>query len=150
MRLEPEFWDALHEIQRERQDLSQLVRGIETADRSGGRTSAVRGFVVNYFHAATPGTSQAQPGAGADLVGRRGRGAPWPSGRYGVDPWQCRGGIRRAGKGPEHRPGGAQGGWDAYRPGLRPERLSLPVYRMFTKMLLKASTPECSTLGNYN
>jgi predicted DNA-binding ribbon-helix-helix protein len=60
MRLEPEFWDALHEIcQRERQDLSQLVRGIEAVDRSGGRTSAVRGFVVKYFRTATPAASQA-------------------------------------------------------------------------------------------
>jgi predicted DNA-binding ribbon-helix-helix protein len=60
MRLEPEFWDALHEIcQRERQDLSQLVCGIEAADRSGGRTSAVRGFVVKYFRTATPKASQA-------------------------------------------------------------------------------------------
>jgi predicted DNA-binding ribbon-helix-helix protein len=60
MRLEPEFWDALHEIcLRERQDLSQLVRGTEAGDDSGRRTSAVRGFVPKYFHAATPGTSQA-------------------------------------------------------------------------------------------
>jgi hypothetical protein len=60
MRLEPEFWDALHEIcQRERQDLSQLVRGIEPFDHSGGRTSAVRVFVVEYFRAATPEAGQA-------------------------------------------------------------------------------------------
>ena len=53
MRLEPEFWDALHEIcQRERQDLSQLVRKIEAVDRSIGRTSAVRSFVLEYFRAA--------------------------------------------------------------------------------------------------
>jgi predicted DNA-binding ribbon-helix-helix protein len=60
MRLELEFWDALHEIcQRERRDLSQLVRVIEAADHSVGRTSAVRSFVVKYFHAAAPETSEA-------------------------------------------------------------------------------------------
>ena len=60
MRLEPEFWDSLHEIcQREHQDLSQLVRGIEPFDHSGGRTSAVRVFVVEYFRAATPEAGQA-------------------------------------------------------------------------------------------
>ena len=60
MRLEPEFWDALHEIcQRERQDLSQLVREIEAADHSVGRTSAVRSFVLEYFRAATAEAGQA-------------------------------------------------------------------------------------------
>jgi predicted DNA-binding ribbon-helix-helix protein len=53
MRLEPELWDALLEIcQREGQDISRLVRQIEAAGHSGGRTSAVRVFVVQYFRAA--------------------------------------------------------------------------------------------------
>ena len=52
MRLEPELWDALREIcQREGRDVSQLVRQAE-ATRSGGRTSAVRVFLVEYFRAA--------------------------------------------------------------------------------------------------
>jgi predicted DNA-binding ribbon-helix-helix protein len=53
MRMEPELWDALLEIcQRERQDMSQLVRAIEEIGHSGGRTSAVRVFVLEYFRAA--------------------------------------------------------------------------------------------------
>ncbi len=53
MRLEPELWDALAEIcRRERQDLNQLVRQIEAVGHSGGRTSAVRVFVLQYFRQA--------------------------------------------------------------------------------------------------
>ena len=53
MRLEPELWDALHEIcARQRRDLNCLVREIEAAGYTGGRTSAVRVFVVQYFRAA--------------------------------------------------------------------------------------------------
>ena len=53
MRLEPELWDALAEIcVRERRDMNRLVRWIEAAGHSGGRTSAVRVFVLQYFRAA--------------------------------------------------------------------------------------------------
>jgi predicted DNA-binding ribbon-helix-helix protein len=53
MRLEPELWDALLEIcQRERQDINRLVRQIEEIGHGGGRTSAVRVFVLQYFRAA--------------------------------------------------------------------------------------------------
>ncbi len=53
MRLEPELWDALAEIcQRERQDINRLVRQIEAVGHSGGRTSAVRVFVLQYFRQA--------------------------------------------------------------------------------------------------
>ena len=53
MRLEPELWAALAEICiRERQDISRLVRQIEASGHSGGRTSAVRVFVLQYFRAA--------------------------------------------------------------------------------------------------
>jgi len=53
MRLEPELWDALAEIcLRESQDLSRLIRQIEAAGHSGGRTSAVRVFVLQYFRVA--------------------------------------------------------------------------------------------------
>jgi predicted DNA-binding ribbon-helix-helix protein len=53
MRLEPELWDALAEIcARERQDISQLVRQIEATGHTGGRTSAVRVFVLKYFRDA--------------------------------------------------------------------------------------------------
>src|SRR5919199_436607 len=47
MRLEPELWDALLEIcEREGQDMSTLVRRVEQAGHSGGRTSAVRVFII--------------------------------------------------------------------------------------------------------
>jgi predicted DNA-binding ribbon-helix-helix protein len=53
MRLEPELWDALREIcAREHQGINGLVRHIESVGHSGGRTSAVRVFVVQYFRAA--------------------------------------------------------------------------------------------------
>ena len=53
MRLEPELWDALLEIcHRERQDLNRLVQQIEAIGHGGGRTSAVRVFVLQYFRAA--------------------------------------------------------------------------------------------------
>jgi predicted DNA-binding ribbon-helix-helix protein len=53
MRLEPELWDALREIcVREHQDTNGLVRYIEALRHSGGRTSAVRVFVLQYFRAA--------------------------------------------------------------------------------------------------
>ena len=55
MRLEPELWDALLEIcERESQDMSTLVRQVELAGHQGGRTSAVRVFVLGYFRAAAP------------------------------------------------------------------------------------------------
>lgn len=53
MRLEPELWDALKEIcRRERLDINQLVRHIESLGHRGGRTSAVRVYVLQYFRAA--------------------------------------------------------------------------------------------------
>lgn len=53
MRLEPELWDALTEIcEREGQDMSTLVRQVEAHGHAGGRTSAVRVFIIDYFRAA--------------------------------------------------------------------------------------------------
>ena len=53
MRLEPELWDALIEIcTRERRDVNCLVRQIEASNHTGGRTSAVRVFVLGYFREA--------------------------------------------------------------------------------------------------
>ena len=53
MRLEPELWNALQEIcERECQDISQLVRQVEAGGHDGGRTSAVRVFIVEYLRAA--------------------------------------------------------------------------------------------------
>ena len=53
MRLEPELWEALLEIcGREGQDMSSLVRKVEQHGHAGGRTSAVRVFVLSYFRTA--------------------------------------------------------------------------------------------------
>jgi predicted DNA-binding ribbon-helix-helix protein len=53
MRLEPELWAALNEIcARERVTLGELVRSIERRGHPGGRTSAVRVHIVEYFRAA--------------------------------------------------------------------------------------------------
>ena len=47
------MWDALAEIcVRERQDINRLVREIEATGHHGGRTSAVRVFVLKYFREA--------------------------------------------------------------------------------------------------
>ena len=53
MRLEPELWDALMEIcEREGYDVSTVVRRVEDAGHSGGRTSAVRVYILDYFRTA--------------------------------------------------------------------------------------------------
>ncbi len=53
MRLEPELWDALLEIcLREDLDASELVREIEAKGHVGGRTSAVRVYVLTYYRTA--------------------------------------------------------------------------------------------------
>jgi predicted DNA-binding ribbon-helix-helix protein len=65
MRLEPELWDALREIcVRERQDINHLVRQIEAVGHTGGRTSAVRVFVLQYFRAAATDPGHERAGHG--------------------------------------------------------------------------------------
>lgn len=72
MRLEPELWDALTEIcARERIDVGELVRRVEAERPSGGRTSAVRVYIVKYFRKS----------AETEGRGREDRGAPDPAGR---------------------------------------------------------------------
>jgi predicted DNA-binding ribbon-helix-helix protein len=66
MRLEPELWDALDEIcRRERKSLGGLVKEIEGAGQPGGRTSAVRVYVLNYFRAAATAEGHRLAGHGA-------------------------------------------------------------------------------------
>ena len=72
MRLEPELWDALVEIcDREGQDMSTLVRRVEQAGHSGGRTSAVRVYVVSYFREAATEAGHAVAGHGPPLRGHQ-------------------------------------------------------------------------------
>ena len=73
MRLEPELWDALGEIcEREDQDMSTLVRQIEAAGHTGGRTSAIRVFILNYYRAAATELGHAGIGHGPILRSRMG------------------------------------------------------------------------------
>ncbi|WP_428484852.1 ribbon-helix-helix domain-containing protein [Rhodopila sp.] len=65
MRLEPELWDALSEIcEREEQDMSTLVRQVESAGHIGGRTSAIRVFILNYYRMAATEVGHAAFGHG--------------------------------------------------------------------------------------
>ena len=76
MRLEPELWDALLEIcGREGRDISSLVRKVEHDGHPGGRTSAVRVFVLSYFRSAATEAGHAAAGHGAAAVS----GCPDPS-----------------------------------------------------------------------
>ena len=53
MRLEPEVWEALREVcLREGIELRELIRTVERTAPAGGRTSAVRVHVLEYFRAA--------------------------------------------------------------------------------------------------
>jgi predicted DNA-binding ribbon-helix-helix protein len=65
MRLEPEMWSALEEIcQRESITLADLVRRIERTGHPGGRTSAVRVHVLNYFRSAATDNGHGDAGHG--------------------------------------------------------------------------------------
>jgi len=81
MRLEPELWDALSEIcRRERTSPSELCRRIEKMGLKGGRTSAMRVYVVQYFRAAATEEGHIAAGHGmADHSRVAGSGAPMRS-----------------------------------------------------------------------
>ncbi len=66
MRLEPELWDALYEIcQREQVPIGEIVRRVEARGDPGGRTSAVRVFVMQYFRVAATEQGHAEAGHGS-------------------------------------------------------------------------------------
>jgi predicted DNA-binding ribbon-helix-helix protein len=81
MRLEPELWDALLEIcQREAIDPGQLVRRVEQQGHAGGRTSAVRVFLLTYFRSAATEAGHRSVGHGAGATeGAKGLSAPQPA-----------------------------------------------------------------------
>ncbi len=80
MRLEPELWDALEQIARETGDtLGGLIRRAEENKHEGGRTSAVRVFVVQYFRAAACAHSSVAAAAEVASAGQR-RRTTGPSG----------------------------------------------------------------------
>jgi predicted DNA-binding ribbon-helix-helix protein len=68
VRLEPELWDALHEIrQRERIGLDTLIRHIEQVRLAGSRTSALRIFIFNYFREAATEEGHCAAGHGTSV-----------------------------------------------------------------------------------
>lgn len=82
MRLEPEVWEALREIcLREGKELRELIQEVEKTAGAGGRTSAVRVYVLQYFRqaASEDGHRNASHGPvsmannvdGAAAIGRR-------------------------------------------------------------------------------
>ena len=65
MRLEPEVWDALREIcLREGLELRELIKQVEQTASPGGRTSAVRVHVLQYFRTAATHEGHVQAGHG--------------------------------------------------------------------------------------
>lgn len=66
MRLEPELWEMLSEIcERETQDMGTMIRRIEAFGHAGGRTSAVRVFILTYFHLAATEAGHIAAGHGS-------------------------------------------------------------------------------------
>jgi predicted DNA-binding ribbon-helix-helix protein len=76
IRLESELWDALLEIcERESLDMSKLVRQVEQAGHQGGRTSAVRVFILGYYCAAATEQGHGVAGHGGSARSRLSRAA---------------------------------------------------------------------------
>lgn len=71
MRLEPELWEALLEIcQREGRDVHALIREVDAMRHEGGRTSAVRVFLLEYFRTAATESGHATVGHGPHVTRR--------------------------------------------------------------------------------
>ncbi len=69
MRLEPEVWDALREVcLREGIDLRDLIKRVEQESAPGGRTSAVRVHVLQYFRAAATEEGHREVGHGSATI----------------------------------------------------------------------------------
>ncbi|MGH7154115.1 MAG: ribbon-helix-helix domain-containing protein [Acetobacteraceae bacterium] len=71
MRLEPELWEALMEIcRREEVDVHQVIRRVDDMRHDGGRTSAVRVFLLQYFRTAATEGGHAGAGHGPHVEKR--------------------------------------------------------------------------------
>jgi predicted DNA-binding ribbon-helix-helix protein len=87
MRLEPELWAALEEIcRRERTAVGDVVKRVDTAGFPGGRTSAVRVYVLNYFRQAATDAGHQSAGHGSLHDDGRGEGVSWAPGYPSVEP----------------------------------------------------------------
>lgn len=61
IRLEPEMWDALHEIcAREGRSVHDICGDIDRQRHQSGLTAGVRVFILNYFRAAATEEGHAQ------------------------------------------------------------------------------------------
>jgi predicted DNA-binding ribbon-helix-helix protein len=67
MRLDPEYWHAIHDIcDREGIAVGAMIEtAVATYRHHGGRTCAVRSFVLNYFRAHATEAGHAAAGHGA-------------------------------------------------------------------------------------
>ena len=71
MRLEPELWEALLEVcQREDRDVHALIRAVDASRHAGGRTSAVRVFLLQYYRTAATEAGHATAGHGPHVARR--------------------------------------------------------------------------------
>ena len=71
MRLEPELWEALLEVcQREDRDVHALIRAVDASRHAGGRTSAVRVFLLQYYRVAATESGHAAAGHGPHVARR--------------------------------------------------------------------------------
>jgi predicted DNA-binding ribbon-helix-helix protein len=81
MRLEPELWEALEEIcRREKLTLGELVKRVEQFEHPGGRTSAVRVYVLGYFRDAV--SEQGHRAAGHGALAADPAEQPWPADQF--------------------------------------------------------------------
>ena len=79
MRLEPELWAALEEICcRENTAVGEVVKRVDSAGFPGGRTSAVRVYVLNYFREAATDLGHRSAGHGSVHNADRGEDISWP------------------------------------------------------------------------
>lgn len=70
IRLEPEIWQAFREIcERESLTAATVVQTLDEAREVGGRTSAIRIFVFNYFRSAATEVGHASVGHGRATPG---------------------------------------------------------------------------------
>jgi predicted DNA-binding ribbon-helix-helix protein len=87
MRLEPELWVALEEIcRREKTPIGEVVKRVEQLGIPGGRTSAVRVYVLRYFKDAATEAGHSGAGHGAlqhdESIGETG----WPANCRSTEP----------------------------------------------------------------
>ena len=80
MRLEPELWAALEEIcRREKTAIGDVVKLVDQAGFPGGRTSAVRVYVLNYFREAATDAGHRSAGHGSVHDEGRAQDSSWAS-----------------------------------------------------------------------